>query len=94
MHLTLILEFRHEKYVTQYRAVFVMNCTVKDERSYQHVGSGPKGGKRRRGSSKSEAGPVTSETFKHVCCSVCSTDVGVIDEDEVYHFYNTLPSES
>lgn len=56
----------------------------------------PKRGKRRRESSEVEADPADGEreTFKPVCCSVCSTEVGVIDEDEVYHFFNVLPSES
>ncbi|KAI3467904.1 hypothetical protein Pfo_024567 [Paulownia fortunei] len=79
---------RHEKYVTQYRAIFVVNCRIKEEVSQP-------GSKRRRNKrgSKTEAGPA-AETFNCVCCSVCSTEVGVIDEDEVYHFLNVLPSEA
>ncbi|CAL5427382.1 unnamed protein product [Camellia sinensis] len=84
---TLCLECqRHEKYVTQYRAVFVSNCKIKtDEVS-------PVGLKRKRGKRRIEYGDG-GETFKPVCCSVCSTEVGVIDEEEVYHFFNALPSE-
>ncbi|GFP83027.1 e2f-associated phosphoprotein [Phtheirospermum japonicum] len=80
---------KHEKYVTRYRAIFVVNCRIKEEVAQP-------GSKRTRnkGSARgAEAGPA-AETFKRVCCSVCSTDVGVIDEDEVYHFFNVLPSEA
>lgn len=55
----------------------------------------PKKGKRRRESGESEVDTGGGgEIFKQVCCLVCSTEVGVIDEDEVYHFFNVLPSES
>ncbi|RAL51630.1 hypothetical protein DM860_010348 [Cuscuta australis] len=81
---------RHEKNVTQYRAIFVVNCKIEDE---PQLGSKRKRGRR---NGESEARPASAdgaETFKHVCCSVCLTKVGVIDEDEVYHFLNVLPSE-
>ncbi|XP_060196113.1 uncharacterized protein LOC132625421 [Lycium barbarum] len=85
---------RHEKNVTQYRAIFVVNCKIKSEQVVAQLGSKRKRGKKGRGSSDVEAVSDTGETFKHVCCSVCSTDVGVIDEEEVYHFLNVIPSES
>ncbi|XVE49717.1 hypothetical protein DITRI_Ditri01bG0103500 [Diplodiscus trichospermus] len=89
---TLCLECqRHEKYVTQYRAIFVVNCKIENDKVRQE-GIKPRKGKRRRESSENEA--AGGEIFKSVCCSVCSTEVGVIDEDEVYHFFNVLPSES
>ncbi|PIN21022.1 hypothetical protein CDL12_06285 [Handroanthus impetiginosus] len=80
---------RHEKYVTRYRAIFVVNCRIMEEVSQP----GSKRKRNRRGS-QSEARPSAADTFKRVCCSVCSTEVGVIDEDEVYHFLNVLPSEA
>ncbi|KAH6815362.1 E2F-associated phosphoprotein [Perilla frutescens var. hirtella] len=80
---------RHEKYVTQYRAMFVVNCRINDEEVSQ-PGSNRK---RNRRGSRTEA-DSTAQTFKRVCCSVCSTDVGVIDEEEVYHFFNAIPSEA
>ncbi|GAV72273.1 Eapp_C domain-containing protein [Cephalotus follicularis] len=90
---TLCLECqRHETYVTQYRAVFVVNCKTESNQVRQSI-LRPKRGRRGRESNETAA-PVGGETFKPVCCSVCSTEVGVIDEDEVYHFYNVLPSES
>ncbi|KAK9274473.1 hypothetical protein L1049_021721 [Liquidambar formosana] len=92
---TLCLECqRHEKYVTQYRAVFVVNCKIKSDQVSQQRSLQPKRGKRRRESGENEVGPVGAEMFRSVCCSVCSAEVGVFDEDEVYHFFNVLPSES
>ncbi|CAA6662699.1 unnamed protein product [Spirodela intermedia] len=73
---------RHEKYVTQYRAMFVLNCEVKMNeipRSQRRRPENPGGG---------------GEIFRPVCCSVCSTEVGVLDGDQVYHLFNVLPSYS
>ncbi|GLT30929.1 hypothetical protein SLA2020_057020 [Shorea laevis] len=91
---TLCLECqRHEKYLTQYRAIFVLNCKIENDQVRQ-AREKPKRGKRKRVSSESETAVTDGEMIKPVCCSVCSTEVGVIDEDEVYHFFNVLPSES
>ncbi|KAK8698687.1 hypothetical protein V6N13_114796 [Hibiscus sabdariffa] len=93
---TLCLECqRHEKYVTQYRAIFVVNCKIETEKVRQEKVKPKKSGKRRRETGEEEAAAGAGvETFKAVCCLVCSTEVGVIDEDEIYHFFNVLPSES
>ncbi|PRQ37084.1 putative E2F-associated phosphoprotein [Rosa chinensis] len=92
---TLCLECqRHEKYVTQYRAVFVVNCKIGSDQVIHQKGTKPRKGKSGRQSSEIETVPAGNQTFKHVSCLVCSTEVGVIDEDEVYHFFNVLPSES
>lgn len=86
-----VVNCRHEKYVTQYRAIFVVNCRIKEEVSQP----GNKRKRNKRGSkAEPDPDPSPAETFKRVCCSVCSTDVGVIDEDEVYHFVNAIPSEA
>ncbi|KAL5543113.1 hypothetical protein UlMin_010823 [Ulmus minor] len=85
---------RHEKYLTQYRAVFVVNCKVGSERLLQQSMPKPKRGKRRREAVESEVDAPVGETFKQVNCLVCSTEVGAVDEDEIYHFFNVLPSES
>ncbi|CAL8990405.1 unnamed protein product [Prunus brigantina] len=92
---TLCLECqRHEKYVTQYRAVFVVNCKTGSDQVFHQKEGRPRKGKLGRESSESEAIPAGNQTFKQVCCLLCSTEVGVIDEEEVYHFFNVLPSES
>ncbi|KAI3765418.1 hypothetical protein L2E82_15451 [Cichorium intybus] len=84
---TLCLECqRHEKYVTQYRAIFVLNCKIKK-------GQVSNKGSLKRKRVRKGGGLIDGESFSPVCCSVCETEVGVIDDDEVYHFYNVLPSE-
>ncbi|KAK9051142.1 hypothetical protein SSX86_027768 [Deinandra increscens subsp. villosa] len=86
---TLCLECqRHEKYVTQYRAVFVVNCKIKKGQVSD------KGSLKRKRVRKGGGRPAGGdESFSPVCCSVCETEVGVIDDDEIYHFFNVLPSE-
>lgn len=87
---------RHEIYLTQYRAMFVVNCEIKDKKVF------PRGSQKRRRHKDRVAGQAghqeesseSGEAGRQVCCSVCSTEVGVIDNDEVYHFYDVLPSES
>ncbi|KAJ1436342.1 E2F-associated phosphoprotein [Sesbania bispinosa] len=94
---TLCLECqRHEKYLTQYRAIFVVNCKIENNQVFRQNIPISRSRKRNRGTEGfdgSDAPSTNIETFKQVCCSVCSTEVGVIDEDEVYHFFNVLPSE-
>ncbi|CAL5210196.1 unnamed protein product [Lathyrus oleraceus] len=86
---TLCLECqRHEKYLTQYRAIFVTNCKIED----RQVTSQSSSKSRKRNRRDREFGG-SDEKLKQVCCAVCSTEVGVFDEDEVYHFFNALPSE-
>ncbi|KAH8966894.1 hypothetical protein BDL97_03G050700 [Sphagnum fallax] len=38
--------------------------------------------------------PVGEEIFKPVRCAECGTEVAVFDSDEVYHFFNVVPSYS
>lgn len=84
---------RHEKYVTQYRAMFVVNCNVssnqilreqvKKRKLKKHINSG-----------KIHQDIDKDMIFRPVCCSVCSTEVAVFDNEEVYHFFNVVPSNS
>ncbi|XP_015205896.2 E2F-associated phosphoprotein isoform X1 [Lepisosteus oculatus] len=89
---------RHEKYRTQYRAMFVMNCAVNKEEvlKYQVPSA-----RRRRNRGKKQQQPsedtaaaaaAPSEVFHPVKCTECSTEVAVFDKDEVYHFFNILAS--
>ncbi|KAF4388275.1 hypothetical protein F8388_021105 [Cannabis sativa] len=89
-----LISSRHEKYLTQYRAIFVVNCKVGSKCLLRDSISQLKSGKRRRETDESEVDQTVGETFKQVHCMVCSTEVGVMDEEEVYHFFNVLPSES
>ncbi|XP_061742822.1 E2F-associated phosphoprotein-like [Nerophis ophidion] len=90
---------RHDKYRTQYRAMFVMNCTVRKDQVLRYQsppGRKPRHGKRRKAEDETPApapaGMDTEEVCRPVCCSECSTEVAVMDKDEVYHFFNILSS--
>lgn len=78
--------------MTQYRAVFVVNCKIGNDKVTKQNNSRKRN--RGKGLDANYGSSTNIETFKQVLCSVCSTEVGVIDQDEVYHFYNVLPSES
>ncbi|KAK3013635.1 hypothetical protein RJ639_009251 [Escallonia herrerae] len=82
---------RHEKYVTQYRAIFVINCKTKGDQVSQPGSLKRKRVRRGKGTGPADAGSGRGESLRQVDCAVCSTEVGVIDEDEVYHFVNVLP---
>ncbi|CAL8273827.1 unnamed protein product [Merluccius merluccius] len=138
---------RHEKYRTQYRAMFVMNCTVKREEVLRYktlqerkrktkrrnrktkeqkvevpgggaeeeevpgprgmAGEeevpGPRGmageeevpGPRGMAGEEEVPGPrgmAGEEVYHPVQCTECSTEVAVVDKDEVFHFFNILAS--
>jgi len=78
---------RHELYNTQYRAMFVVNCTVNTEQKLKF----PVKGKGRRGKK-----PITdpNNDFHPVVCDNCKTEVAMYDQDEVYHFFNVVASHS
>ncbi|KAL1209779.1 hypothetical protein V5N11_020109 [Cardamine amara subsp. amara] len=84
---------RHEQYVTQYRAVFVVNCKEDKDKVLQHNAISPNLGKRMRDSEKIETGSADNERVNVVLCSACSTEIGVVDSQEIYHFFNVIPSE-
>ncbi|KAL9261108.1 E2F-associated phosphoprotein-like protein [Drosera capensis] len=86
---------RHDVYLTQYRAIFVVNCKITNKQVLPQTSSSQK---RKRQGTKRQPAPAegssqTDAAIRQVCCDVCSTDVGVIDEEEVYHFYDVIPSE-
>ncbi|KAI9263358.1 E2F-associated phosphoprotein-domain-containing protein [Phascolomyces articulosus] len=87
---------RHEKYPNQYRAMFVTHCKVikteryryKDKRKKQPLSS-------HQPSSSMVGADETNdqegdEGYYIVKCSTCDTHVAMMDEDEVYHFFNTI----
>ncbi|XP_034369748.1 E2F-associated phosphoprotein [Arvicanthis niloticus] len=89
---------RHESYKTQYRAMFVMNCSVNREEVLRY--KNPETRKRRRSAKKMRSNPDDSaekeveEIYHPVMCTECSTEVAVYDKDEVFHFFNVLASHS
>lgn len=97
-----VVSLRHEKYRTQYRAMFVMNCTVKADEvlRYQTQSDRKQRNRKRRkvettpdqAAGPTPAGMDADELYHPVCCSECSTEVAVFDKEEVYHFFNVLAS--
>ncbi|XP_048830138.1 E2F-associated phosphoprotein [Brienomyrus brachyistius] len=88
---------RHEKYRTQYRAMFVMNCTINKEEvlRYKTPNDKQRRNRRKRRAGCQEAAPAGAEpeeTYHPVQCTECATEVAVFDKDEVYHFFNILAS--
>ncbi|KYR02521.1 hypothetical protein DLAC_01365 [Tieghemostelium lacteum] len=70
---------RHDRFKNQYRAMFVKNCTVVIEKRFTFK-------------DQDENGKELIEYYHPVYCEICDTQVGVYDEDEVYHFFNIFPS--
>lgn len=98
-----VASLRHEKYRTQYRAMFVMNCTVQRDEVLRYKQERKQRNRKRRKGQKTEAAPDEAagptpagmdadEVYHPVQCSECSTEVAVFDKDEVYHFFNILAS--
>nr|KAF6499858.1 E2F associated phosphoprotein [Molossus molossus] len=92
---------RHESYKTQYRAMFVMNCSVNKEEVLRY--KTPENRKKKRGHKKmrsnhedaaEQAETDVEEIYHPVMCTECSTEVAVYDKDEVFHFFNVLASHS
>eukprot|EP00069_Balaena_mysticetus_P012018 bmy_21530T0 len=95
------MEDKHESYKTQYRAMFVMNCSINKEEILRY--KTPENRKKRRGHKKmrsnqedaaEQAETDVEEIYHPVMCTECSTEVAVYDKDEVFHFFNVLASHS
>ncbi len=79
---------RHDLYPNQYRAMFVVNCTVSRGQKLKFPLT--KSGRKQAGGTVKEVSD--DEEFYPVRCDVCSTEVAMFDKDEVYHFFNVVPS--
>eukprot|EP00897_Mesotaenium_endlicherianum_P001727 jgi/Mesen1/1582/ME000134S00699 len=90
---------RHERYKGQYRAMFVRNCKAAQGEVLRVDASRQQQPGRARGSRPKKADPAprgmeADSTYTPVDCAVCGTRVAVLDSDEVYHFFNIIPSYS
>ena len=96
---------RHETFKSQYRAMFVQNCSIdfSQELHEQPVNQSKRSSSRRNRSQKgrSEQSEESDETsaesssntkYFGVKCDACGTQVAVYDQEEVYHFFNVLAS--
>mmetsp|Transcript_53081 Transcript_53081/g.77821 ORF Transcript_53081/g.77821 Transcript_53081/m.77821 type:complete len:81 (+) Transcript_53081:132-374(+) len=71
---------RHSKYLHQYRAMFVQNCQVlRTQRLRPTEGA------------HDEMGAVHGILYP-VRCKLCEAEVGVMDQDQVFHFFDVIPS--
>ncbi|CAL1292489.1 unnamed protein product [Larinioides sclopetarius] len=78
---------RHDVYKSQYRAMFVNNCTVIESETLRYSTKKKFKKKKEHSASNDE-----NEIFNPVRCTVCNTEVAVYDKDEIYHFFNVLAS--
>ncbi|XP_021257967.1 E2F-associated phosphoprotein [Numida meleagris] len=88
---------RHESYKTQYRAMFVMNCFVNKEEILKYRKKLRKRNKKMKHSKETppeQSNQEEEEVYHPVLCTECSTEVAVMDKDEVFHFFNVLASHS
>jgi hypothetical protein len=76
----------------QYRAMFVMNCTINLEEQLRFP-CNQKKAKWKKGKKQAET-EDTQELFNSVKCVKCSTQVGVFDKEEIYHFFNVVASHT
>lgn len=84
--------------------MFVLNCTTKDEESlFCPSENKRKSRKRKREEEKAKmldetvsipSNAEAKDIFHPVQCSICKTEVAVVDLDEVYHFFNVLASHT
>eukprot|EP00009_Paramoeba_aestuarina_P001406 CAMPEP_0201511520 /NCGR_PEP_ID=MMETSP0161_2-20130828/3972_1 /ASSEMBLY_ACC=CAM_ASM_000251 /TAXON_ID=180227 /ORGANISM="Neoparamoeba aestuarina, Strain SoJaBio B1-5/56/2" /LENGTH=186 /DNA_ID=CAMNT_0047907055 /DNA_START=131 /DNA_END=691 /DNA_ORIENTATION=- len=87
---------QHEVYLSQYRAMFVKNCIIDFDRMFFYDQTTPANKTplvelQQEDIERAKLPP--SEIYYKASCSLCETEVGVFDSDEVFHFYNVFPSE-
>mmetsp|Transcript_32113 Transcript_32113/g.91056 ORF Transcript_32113/g.91056 Transcript_32113/m.91056 type:complete len:263 (-) Transcript_32113:159-947(-) len=101
---------KHASYENQWRAMFVINCEVSNRRycgARQSSRPAEAGRKRQlladeeeerpgaeRDSGSGSGGNPVSTDERLVLCQVCDTELGVMDGDEVFHFFNVFPSNA
>lgn len=87
--------------------MFVTNCTVDDTERLKYPTEGKKNKKNKNKRQKTELTETSSSSssvdkctvdtvdddmYNPVKCSQCTTEVGVYDKDDVYHFFNVIES--
>nr|ACO12868.1 E2F-associated phosphoprotein [Lepeophtheirus salmonis] len=73
---------RHDVYKNQYRAMFVMNCTVDTSKGLAYTDS-----KKSIKNKKKMGIEAEEELYNSVKCDACQTQLAVYDKDEIYHFF-------
>ncbi|ORY06705.1 hypothetical protein K493DRAFT_333018 [Basidiobolus meristosporus CBS 931.73] len=75
---------KHDKFLNQYRAMFVENCKIISGEVLKFAPQGKKAKRTNPGGGE--------DVFHPVECNECGTRVAVIDSEEIYHFFNVIPS--
>ncbi|CAB4483783.1 unnamed protein product [Rhizophagus irregularis] len=84
---------RHELYSNQYRAIFVENCKIIRTEKLLYNENRLRNKNRKSKNEKLSNELITGqETYYSVVFETCGTKVAVIDEDEVFHFFNVIIS--
>lgn len=88
---------KHDIFPNQYRAMFVMNCTIDftERFRYPQNAGQKKNHKVSLHGDKSSIVPLAEEKddiYYSVKCNECRTQVAMYDRDEVYHFFNIISS--
>ncbi|KAI8826894.1 E2F-associated phosphoprotein-domain-containing protein [Fimicolochytrium jonesii] len=86
---------QHELYETQFRAMFFENCTVDTAVQLKYPVQKPPNRKKRKALTEAEQdqdGEDDDAVFWPVRCDTCTTQVGVMDAEEVVHFFNVIAS--
>ena len=96
---------RHDTYVNQYRAMFVLNCRIVRDEVLKYAPPRPdkRTRKRKRGKGRGTEGVAAGdvdteerylepESYNPVRCNECNTEVAVYGKDEVFHFFHVLSS--
>lgn len=74
--------------------MFVMNCIVNKEEILKYRAKPKKRSKKMKHSKETASmqSDQEEEVYHPVLCTECSTEVAVMDKDEVFHFFNVLAS--
>lgn len=75
--------------------MFVMNCIVNKEEILKYRKKVKKRNKKMKHSKETasiQSNQEEEEVYHPVLCTECSTEVAVMDKDEVFHFFNVLAS--
>ena len=89
---------RHDTYVNQYRAMFVLNCRIVRDEVLKYAPKPDKKARRKKRKGQEPEGvaaediQVESESYNPVRCNECNTEVAVYGKDEVFHFFHVLSS--
>ncbi|KAG0029412.1 hypothetical protein BGZ82_007965 [Podila clonocystis] len=91
----------HEIYTHQYRAMFVEHCKTIESEVLRFAKETKRGKQEKAANSsissselefKPSADDEPDALYHPVVCEICNTKVALIDGDEVYHFFNVIPS--